>query len=181
MIYRLCNDVLIESMQYLPIYELIKLRKISSVYRNLIDTGIVSRLDNFSIDLMEKAQKVRKSGLTFAPEAGTQRMRDVINKNISEEDLLNAAKIAFEGGWHSVKLYFMIGLPTETDEDFQKTYDLIKDIKFNCAYIFKYSPRPGTQAAEMKDDVSQGIKEKRHSRLLNLQKKISRSLKKSIV
>lgn len=75
------------------------------------------RADNFSIDLMEKVQKVRKTGLTFAPEAGTQRLRDVINKNVREEDLLNSCRIAFEGGWNSLKLYFMLGLPTETDED----------------------------------------------------------------
>jgi radical SAM family uncharacterized protein len=75
------------------------------------------RADNFSVELMEKVQKVRKSGLTFAPEAGTQRLRDVINKNVTEEDLLEACRIAFEGGWNSVKLYFMLGLPTETDED----------------------------------------------------------------
>ena len=75
------------------------------------------RLDNFSMELMQKVQKVRKSGLTFAPEAGTQRLRDVINKNITEEDLHNAAQMAFSGGYGTVKLYFMIGLPTETDED----------------------------------------------------------------
>ncbi|NCC67159.1 MAG: TIGR03960 family B12-binding radical SAM protein [Clostridia bacterium] len=75
------------------------------------------RADNFSIELMQKVQKVRKSGLTFAPEAGTQRLRDAINKNVSEEDLLNTCRIAFEGGWNNVKLYFMLGLPTETDED----------------------------------------------------------------
>jgi len=75
------------------------------------------RADNFSIDLMEKVQKVRKTGLTFAPEAGTQRLRDVINKNVKEEDLLNSCRIAFEGGWNGLKLYFMLGLPTETDED----------------------------------------------------------------
>lgn len=77
------------------------------------------RIDNFSLDLMEKAQKVRKSGLTFAPEAGTQRLRDVINKGITEEDILGSVSLAFEGGWSSVKLYFMIGLPTETPEDIE--------------------------------------------------------------
>ena len=66
---------------------------------------------------MEQIQKVRKSGLTFAPEAGTQRLRDVINKNITEEEIMRACKLAFEGGYTSVKLYFMLGLPTETDED----------------------------------------------------------------
>lgn len=75
------------------------------------------RIDNFSLDIMEKVQKVRKSGLTFAPEAGTQRLRDVINKNISEEDIKTSTSLAFEGGYSSVKLYFMMGLPTETDED----------------------------------------------------------------
>ena len=75
------------------------------------------RADNFSVDLMERVQKVRKSGLTFVPEAGTQRLRDVINKNVREEDLLNSCRIAFEGGWNTLKLYFMLGLPTETDED----------------------------------------------------------------
>ncbi|MBR4173629.1 MAG: TIGR03960 family B12-binding radical SAM protein, partial [Clostridia bacterium] len=75
------------------------------------------RIDNFSLELMEKVQKVRKSGITFAPEAGTQRLRDVINKNITEENVLSSAKMLFEGGWTNVKLYFMIGLPSETDED----------------------------------------------------------------
>lgn len=75
------------------------------------------RADNFSMDIMQKVQKVRKSGLTFAPEAGSQRLRDAINKNVTEEDLLNSCRVAFEGQWNSVKLYFMLGLPTETDED----------------------------------------------------------------
>ncbi|MGE4485619.1 MAG: TIGR03960 family B12-binding radical SAM protein [Oscillospiraceae bacterium] len=75
------------------------------------------RADNFSIELMERVQKVRRTGLTFAPEAGSQRLRDAINKNVLEEDLLNSCRIAFEGGWNSLKLYFMLGLPTETDED----------------------------------------------------------------
>jgi len=75
------------------------------------------RIDSFSLDLMEKAQKVRKSGLTFAPEAGTQRLRDIINKGVTEEDLLDSVRLAFKGGWNGVKLYFMIGLPHETMED----------------------------------------------------------------
>ncbi len=75
------------------------------------------RADSFSRELMEKVQKVRRSGLTFAPEAGTARLRDVINKNLTEEDLLRACSLAFDGGWNSVKLYFMCGLPTETPED----------------------------------------------------------------
>ncbi len=75
------------------------------------------RADNFSMELMSRLQKVRRGGLTFAPEAGTQRLRDVINKNVTEDDLLHTCRIAFEGGWNGIKLYFMLGLPTETDED----------------------------------------------------------------
>ena len=75
------------------------------------------RADNFSMDIMQRIQKVRRSGLTFAPEAGSQRLRDAINKNVREEDLLESCRVAFEGGWNGVKLYFMLGLPTETDED----------------------------------------------------------------
>jgi len=86
------------------------------------------RIDNFSIDLMEKAQKVRKSGLTFAPEAGTQRLRDVINKGITHDDIINSVKIAFEGGWNNVKLYFMMGLPTETQEDIEGIANLAGEI-----------------------------------------------------
>ncbi|NSW90604.1 MAG: TIGR03960 family B12-binding radical SAM protein [Firmicutes bacterium] len=82
------------------------------------------RIDSFSLDLMKKAQEVRKSGLTFAPEAGTQRLRDVINKGVTEEDLLNSVKLAFNGGWNNVKLYFMIGLPTETYNDIEGIAEL---------------------------------------------------------
>lgn len=82
------------------------------------------RLDSFDFSLMEKISATRKAGLTFAPEAGTQRLRDVINKNISEEDLLAAAEIAFRGGWNRLKLYFMLGLPTESEEDVKGIADL---------------------------------------------------------
>lgn len=75
------------------------------------------RADNFSMEIVDRLQKVRKSGLTFAVEGGSQRLRDAINKNVTEEDLLNTCRIAFEGGWNSIKLYYMLGLPTETDED----------------------------------------------------------------
>ena len=75
------------------------------------------RLDSFSFELMEKVSAVRKSGLTFAPEAGTQRLRDIINKGVNETDLLRSCRTAFEGGWSTVKLYFMLGLPFETDDD----------------------------------------------------------------
>lgn len=92
------------------------------------------RIDRFSKELMEQLSKVRKSGLTFAPEAGTQRLRDVINKNITEEEIFSACKTAFEGGYGSVKLYFMMGLPTETDEDIIGIAELAKriaDLYFN--------------------------------------------------
>lgn len=82
------------------------------------------RVDNFSEALLEKIKKVRKSGLTFAAEGGTQRLRDVINKNVSEEEIINTCRIAFEGGYSAVKLYFMMGLPTETDEDIVGIADL---------------------------------------------------------
>ncbi len=86
--------------------------------QNRVNLSVPSlRADNFSRELMEKLQTVRKSGLTFAPEAGTQRLRDVINKNLTEEEILTTCENAFSGGWNNVKLYFMLGLPTETDED----------------------------------------------------------------
>ena len=85
---------------------------------NKINLSVPSlRADNFSRELMQKLQTLRKSGLTFAPEAGTQRLRDVINKNLTEEEILTTCTNAFSGGWNNVKLYFMLGLPTETDED----------------------------------------------------------------
>ena len=94
------------------------------------------RIDSFSVDIAERLQQVRKSGLTFAPEAGTQRLRDVINKNVTEEDLLHSVRTAFEQGWKAVKLYFMMGLPTERDEDIvgiaelaQKVVDCYKEVK----------------------------------------------------
>lgn len=86
------------------------------------------RIDSFSIELAEKIRQVRKSGLTFAPEAGTQRLRDVINKNVTEENLLSACESAFKNGWQQVKLYFMMGLPTETDEDIRGIARLAKKV-----------------------------------------------------
>ena len=94
------------------------------------------RIDNFALNLMEKVSQTRKSGLTFAPEAGTQRLRDVINKGITEEDIMKACRLAFEGGWNTVKLYFMLGLPTETMEDVAGIADLaikIEDLYYQIA------------------------------------------------
>ncbi len=86
------------------------------------------RVDNFSEKLMEYLKKVRRSGLTFAPEAGTQRLRDAINKNVTEEELMNTARQAFSGGWTAVKLYFMLGLPTETYDDVAGIADLSQKV-----------------------------------------------------
>ncbi|QXM05767.1 TIGR03960 family B12-binding radical SAM protein [Crassaminicella indica] len=86
------------------------------------------RLDKFPLEVLEEIQKVRKTGLTFAPEAGTQRLRDVINKGITEKDLIDACENAFSLGWNNVKLYFMIGLPTETYEDLDGIVDLAKKV-----------------------------------------------------
>lgn len=86
------------------------------------------RIDSIMKNDLEKMQSIRKAGLTFAPEAGTQRLRDVINKNVTEEDLLRACNDAFTSGWTSVKLYFMIGLPTETDEDILGIADLCRKV-----------------------------------------------------
>jgi len=83
------------------------------------------RADNFSRELMMRIQRLRKSSLTFAPEAGTQRLRDAINKNVTEEEILSTCATAFSGGWNNVKLYFMLGLPTETDEDVLGIADLV--------------------------------------------------------
>ena len=91
------------------------------------------RADSFDISLMENIQKVRRSGLTFAPEAGTQRLRDVINKNLREEDLLEACRVAFSAGWNSVKLYFMLGLPTETDQDLLGIAQIARNV-LSCFY-----------------------------------------------
>lgn len=109
---------------------------IREVSRNLLDErkdqGIsVSlpslRVDSFSIDLAKEVQKGRRTGLTFAPEAGTQRLRNVINKGVTHDDLIHAATSAFSEGWHSLKLYFMIGLPTETEDDLKGIVDMAKE------------------------------------------------------
>lgn len=96
---------------------------------NKINISLPSlRADNFPKELMEQLNAVRRSGLTFAPEAGTQRLRDVINKNITKEEVLSTARQAFAGGWTAVKLYFMIGLPTETEDDIRGIADLAQAV-----------------------------------------------------
>jgi radical SAM family uncharacterized protein len=86
------------------------------------------RIDTFSVALVQQIQRVRKTGLTLAPEVGTQRLRDVINKNVLEEDLYSSIKAAFEGGWRKIKLYFMVGLPTETEEDVEGIIRLVSKV-----------------------------------------------------
>lgn len=96
------------------------------------------RIDAFSLDVMRKVQDVKKSSLTFAPEAGSQRLRDTINKGLTEDAILKGAAMAFEGGWTRVKLYFMLGLPTETEEDIRGIGDLCNKI---AAVFFETVPK----------------------------------------
>ncbi len=133
------------------------------------------RLDNFSIKLAELIQSGRKTGLTFAPEAGTQRMRDIINKNLSEEEMIECIKIAFAKGWEKVKLYFMIGFSFETDEDIEGIADLIRKIiraakevmpgkkirrfKLNVS-INAFCPKPFTPFQWMPQDSLEKLEEK---------------------
>ncbi len=98
------------------------------------------RIDNFSDELLKKVSGIRKTGLTFAPEAGTQRLRDVINKNLTEEEILNTCRTAFAGGYTQVKLYFMLGLPTETDEDLKGIAELGQKI-VNLYYQSETKPK----------------------------------------
>lgn len=135
------------------------------------------RVDNFSDELMEKLQKVRKSGLTFAPEAGTQRLRDAINKNVTEREVIETSRKAFSGGWTNVKLYFMMGLPTETNEDVVGIADLAQkvvdefyknpnkpkgkgvnvSISVSC-----FVPKPFTPFQWEPQDTMEQLKEKQH-------------------
>ena len=109
----------LSSSDYTQLEELINYL-IEECNRRYVNISLPSlRIDNFSLSVFNKVQDVKKSSLTFAPEAGSQRMRNVINKGLTEENILNGAHLAFESGWTRVKLYFMLGLPTETDEDIE--------------------------------------------------------------
>ncbi|ADQ14566.1 TIGR03960 family B12-binding radical SAM protein [Halanaerobium hydrogeniformans] len=119
----------LSAMDYTKIEELLK-RMTEKFSQHKISVSLSSlRVDEFSVELAKEVQKVRKTGLTFAPEAGTQRLRNVINKNINEEDLYNAVRSAFENGWSRIKLYFMIGLPTETMDDIAGIVELAKKVR----------------------------------------------------
>ncbi|AZR73280.1 B12-binding domain-containing radical SAM protein [Anoxybacter fermentans] len=109
------------------------------------------RIDSFSVGLAKEVQRVRKTGLTFAPEAGTQRMRNVINKGVTEKDLIEAASAAVEEGWSSIKLYFMLGLPTEKDEDLVGIAELAKKVLAKCDQIRR---RNGTRPVKITVSVS---------------------------
>ena len=135
------------------------------------------RLDSVLKDSLEETQKERKTSLTFAPEAGTQRLRDVINKGVTEEDLIEKVRDAFEGGWSSVKLYFMMGLPTETTEDLDGIADLArkvvaeyfavpkaqraKGLRVTCSASV-FVPKPFTPFQWEPQDTQEVVKEKQH-------------------
>ena len=126
-----CNEITLSSLSTSDYRELRELtdKMIPYCQDGKINLSVPSlRADNFSRELMQKLQTLRKSGLTFAPEAGTQRLRDVINKNLREEEILTTCANAFSGGWNNVKLYFMLGLPTETDEDVLGIAELVYKI-----------------------------------------------------
>ncbi len=131
------------------------------------------RIDSFSVALVQQVQRVRKTGITLAPEVGTQRLRDVINKNVQEEDLYSSIKAAFEGGWRKIKLYFMIGLPTETEEDVEGIVKLVRKVdrmgkeitgrKININIsVSAFVPKPHTpfqwEAQQERDILSKKIK-----------------------
>ena len=125
------NEITLSSLSTSDYRELKELTDAMIPYcaENRINLSVPSlRADNFSRELMQKLSTLRKSGLTFAPEAGTQRLRDVINKNLTEDEILSSCAIAFSGGWSNVKLYFMLGLPTETDDDVLGIAELVYKI-----------------------------------------------------
>lgn len=126
--YEELNLSSLSSSDYSKLEELL-LFLIDECNRQKINISLPSlRIDAFSLDVMNKVQDVKKSSLTFAPEAGTQRMRDVINKGLTLDNILEGARLAFEGGWNKVKLYFMLGLPFETEEDIRGIAELCNEV-----------------------------------------------------
>ncbi len=118
----------LSSSDYSELEELINYL-IDECGRKKINISLPSlRIDAFSLDIMQKVQDIKKSSLTFAPEAGTQRLRNVINKGLTVDNIMNGSKQAFEGGWNKVKFYFMLGLPTETEEDMRGIPELANDV-----------------------------------------------------
>ena len=118
----------LSSSDYSELKELVNFL-IEEFHGNAVNISLPSlRIDAFALDVMSKVQDIKKSSLTFAPEAGSQRMRNVINKGLTEEDIMGGASQAFEGGWTKVKLYFMLGLPTETEEDMKEIAHLCEKV-----------------------------------------------------
>ena len=139
--YQDCTLLSLSSSDYRPLPELLDGLMEFCEPRSIGVSLPSLRADNFSMDIMERIQKVRKSGLTFAVEGGSQRLRDAINKNVTEEDLLNTCRIAFEGGWNSVKLYYMLGLPTETDDDIRGIAQMANEVLHCWREHAKYKNR----------------------------------------
>lgn len=171
----------LSSNDYPGLYDI--LRKIHERYPHVNVSLPSLRVDAFSLKLMEELAQGKKSGLTFAAEAGTQRLRDVINKNITEEEILDGVRLAFSGGWDRVKLYFMLGLPTETDEDVEGISVLAKkivhewfsvpkekrsrDVKVNVSTSF-FVPKPFTPFQWCAQNTEESFMSKQHelSRLI---------------
>ncbi|PKM49742.1 MAG: B12-binding domain-containing radical SAM protein [Firmicutes bacterium HGW-Firmicutes-7] len=168
--------VSLSSSDYKPLHELSEHIIDTVGHEQHVNLSLPSlRIDAFSLDLMKKVQDVRKSSLTFAPEAGSQRLRDVINKGITEEDILKGSKEAFESGWSRVKLYFMLGLPTEELEDVEgiahlshkiveKYYELPKELRRSRVEIVTstsfFVPKPFTPFQWVAQDTLEQFKEK---------------------
>lgn len=127
--YREISLTSLSTVDYSQIEDLVKTMAARYEEKNISISLSSLRVDQFSVKLAQEVQKVRKSGLTFAPEAGTQRLRNVINKGVEEEELYKAAEAAFESGWFRIKLYFMIGLPTETEEDLAGIVNMVKKVR----------------------------------------------------
>ena len=147
------------------------------------------RIDAFSLDVMSKVQDIRKSSLTFAPEAGSQRLRDIINKGLTKEDILGGARSAFKGGWNRVKLYFMLGLPGETDEDIEAIAQLSDQIAA-LFYEIPKAQRPGSGRAEIIASTSffvpkpftpfQWVRQKSNEEFLNKQRFLNQKFKEQL-
>jgi len=147
------------------------------------------RIDAFSLDVMSKVQDIRKSSLTFAPEAGSQRLRDIINKGLAKEDILGGARSAFKGGWNRVKLYFMLGLPGETDEDIEAIAQLSDQIAA-LFYEIPKAQRPGSGRAEIIASTSffvpkpftpfQWVRQKSNEEFLNKQRFLNQKFKEQL-
>lgn len=177
--------VSLSSSDYKPLFELSEHIIDTISQEQHVNLSLPSlRIDAFSLELMSKVQDVRKSSLTFAPEAGSQRLRDVINKGITEEDILKGSKEAFESGWNRVKLYFMLGLPTEEMDDVEdianlsqkiveKYYELPKELRRSRVEIVAstsfFVPKPFTPFQWVAQDTMEQFKEKqsRLNRIIN--------------